>query len=413
MELHHRLNLSNVPLELRLILSCLRASAGKKEADQTGELCRRPIDWDNFIKLVDRHRVPAPVYKRLSRFAENSIPKTVLTPLKNRSHRNAQQVLMKTAELVRIVKRFEEKGIPVLPLKGPVIALQAYGNLGSRHVGDLDVMVPPERVLEAQRFLLEEGYQRAHPDFELTTRQDLSYIRNNHHFGYFSQERRIRVELRWRFGSNRRLFPLGFNELWRDRQTIFLGGVEVATPSLEHTILLLCTHGAGHAWFRLFWLNDVARIVIKNDSIDWDILMRHAGQLGVRRMVAEGVLLAGHLLGSPLPEPVRVFAEKDRGVDRLVKMSLSLINHPGGTFHKPLTRSYYCSKLHGLMLRSDLRYKLAFCTIQLGATYSDWDRVPLPDALFPLYFLVRPVTWFFRWYVPKTKVYREGPMGRG
>ena len=65
----------------------------------------------------------------------------MLTRLKNRFHGNAHQVLGKTAELVRIVKRFEKKGIPVLPFKGPVLALQAHGNVGSRHVGDLDMMV--------------------------------------------------------------------------------------------------------------------------------------------------------------------------------------------------------------------------------------------------------------------------------
>ncbi len=406
------LNFSSIPLELRLILSCLRASLGQKEEAQIHALCSRIIDWDALIKLVDRHRVPSPVYQNLNRFGENIIPESVLIRLKNRFHRNAQRVLAKTAELVRIVKRFEKNGISVLPLKGPVLALQLYGDLGSRHVGDLDIMVPPKRVLEAQGLLLQGGYRRTHPNFELTPRQDLVYVRNNQHFGYFRKDLGIRVELHWRFGSNRYIFPLRFNELWRDRQTIQLGGADMATLSLEHTILFLCTHGAIHAWFRLFWLNDVAQLMIKNDSIDWNTLMRHAGQLGISRMVAEGVVLASSLLGSPLPEPVRVFAEQDRGVDRLARTTFYLINHPGGPSHKPFTRPYYCSKVHRVMLRGDPRYKLAFCARLLGGGYGDWYRVPLPDGLFPLYYLLRPFMWFFRWYVPRTRVYREGPAGR-
>ena len=197
-----------MPLELRLLLSCLRASVGQKEGDQISELCRRAIDWDIFIRLVDRHRVVSQAYKSLNQFAANYVPEPVLTRLRERFHRNTQGVLAKTAELVRIVKRFEKKGIPVLPFKGPVLALQAYGNLGSRHVGDLDMMVPPESVKNAEDILGQQGYKRIHPEFDLTQKQHAAYLGLTHHFAYFCQERGIKVELHWRFGSIRYLFPL-------------------------------------------------------------------------------------------------------------------------------------------------------------------------------------------------------------
>ena len=113
-------------------------------------------------------------------------------------------------------------------------------------------MVPPESVEKAEDILDKQEYKRAHPDFHLTQKQHSVHVRNNHHFGYFCKERGIRVELHWRFGSNRYLFPLRFNDLWGDRQTVRLGGANIATRCLEHTILFLCTHGAGHSWFRVF-----------------------------------------------------------------------------------------------------------------------------------------------------------------
>lgn len=404
-------------MELKLILSCLQVSAGQNERNQNerkiSALCRRVMDWDAFMKLVNRHRIPSQVYINLKRFAGNSVPEPVIGTLRERSHRNTQQVLAKTAELVRIVKRFEQNHIRILPFKGPVLALQVYDDLGSRHVGDLDIMVPLDRVKEAENLLVQQGYKRTNPDFHLTRKQYAAYVRNNHHFGYFCKDRRIKVELHWRFGSNRYLFPLRFNDLWRNRQTVRLGGADMASLSLEHTILLLCAHGAVHAWFRLFWLNDIARIVIKNHSIDWNMLMRHAEQLGISRMVAEGAILANQLLGSPLPEPISAFAKKDKRLQRLVTTSLYLIKYQGKTPYSPNMPAYWHSKYNLFMLRSDLKYKLGFCFAHINATFSDWDRVPLPDALFPLYYLVRPITWFFRWYVPRTRVYREEPRGRG
>jgi len=407
------LNLSSIPLELRLLLSCLRAFAGRDEGHRINTLTRMAIDWDVFISLVDRHRTSSPAYRSLNRLAVNNIPEPVLNRLRERFHRNTQRVLAKTAELVRIVKRFEQKGIPVLPLKGPVLALLVYDDLGSRHVGDLDIMVPPESVEKAEDVLVQQGYKRIHPDFHLTPKQHSIYLQNNHHFGYFCQERGIRVELHWRFGSIRYLFPLRFNDLWKDKQTIRIGGSEMATLSPEHTILFLCAHGAGHAWFRLFWLNDIACLMKKRSAINWQSLMLHASRLGIGRMVAEGIVLSNLLLASPLPEPILAFSEKDKGVYRLAGMAFSLMKHPGETSYKPFTKPYYFSKMHKTMLRGDLRYKLIFSVSKIRADYGDWNRIPLPDVLFPFYHLIRPFTWFLRYYVRGSKVYKEGPMGRG
>ena len=170
------LNFNSISLELRLLLSCLRASVGQDERDRINTLTRMAIDWDVFIGLVDRHRTPSQAYRSLNRFAANNIPEPVLNRLRERFQRNAQQVLAKTAELVRIVKLFEQNHIRILPIKGPVVALQAYGDLGSRHVGDLDIMVSPESVKMAEDVLVQQGYKRIHPDFDLTQKQHAAYL---------------------------------------------------------------------------------------------------------------------------------------------------------------------------------------------------------------------------------------------
>lgn len=410
LENKHSLNFSNMPVELRLILCCLRVSADQDAGKQIEALSRRVMDWDAFIGLVNRHRVPSLVYNNLKRFTGNSIPEIVRTRLKNCFHRNAQQVLAKTAELMRIVKKFNQNNIPVLPLKGPVLALQVFGDVGLRHVGDLDIMVPAECVKKAENLMLQEGYRRTYPGFDLTPRQHSYYTLHSKHSEFYNQDRRISVELHWRLCSNPYLFPLQFDAIWKDRQTVRLAGADVAALSLEHTILFLCVHGATHAWFKLFWLNDIARLLQKYQTIDWSKLMVHAARLGVRRMVAEGVILANLLLDSPLPGQVRVYAEKDKAVYSLARMALYLIRHPGGPSYRPFTPAFFYSKLYQSMLRGNQQYKLSFFLAQIGADCDDWERVPLPDTLFPFYYLVRPLFWFFSRYVPKIKVERR--MGR-
>ena len=375
-------------------------------------MSRKTTDWDNFVKLVDRHRVVFDVYKSLSRFASNNVPEPVLIRLRERAHRNAQRILTKSAELVHILKALYQRGISALSLKGPLLGLYAYGSLGSRHVGDLDIMIPVESIAKADNLLRKEGYQRTEPGFELTPRQYPAYKRNNCHFGYYCKERRIRIELHYRYGSNPALFPLKFDEAWERRQIVKLGGIEVATLSLQHTIMFLCAHGAAHAWFRLFWLNDLARLLHRNLTIDWDKQMVQSGRSGICRMVAEGVILASLLLNSPLPKPVRIYGQKDKVVGRLVRMAYHRISYSVDYPGKPFTLDYFREKVYDVRLRKNLYYKFNFFLYQIGPSYDEFESDALPGLLCFLYFFLRPFTQVYRWYARRTKVYRQGSMAR-
>ena len=150
---NHNLNILRMPLELRLLLYCLRASADQDVGDQIDSLSRKAIDWDVFVRLIDRHRVVSQAYKSLKQFAANNVPEPVLIRLRERARRNAQRVLAKTTELVNILKGFNQRGISALSFKGPVLSLLTYGDLGSRHVGDLDIMIPVGSIGKADNLL--------------------------------------------------------------------------------------------------------------------------------------------------------------------------------------------------------------------------------------------------------------------
>jgi hypothetical protein len=400
-------NIEFVPSGLRLILYCLRNYSLEDKGESIAALCGRDFDWNSFISLVEHHRVTALVQQALNRFGAHIIPHAVMGILKERRLRKARETLSRTGLLIRILSAIQKEGIQVLPFKGPVLSQQVYGELGIRHVGDLDIMVAPDQVMAAQEVLLGQDLIRSDPEFALTRKQTLDYIRNNHHFGFFFRKHEIRVELDWRLG-HRYVYPFEFDELWGRRSIIRILGVEVETLSPEHNMLLLCAHGAGHSWFRLFWVNDIARLLTQSYVMDWKSLISFAKRLGIARMVAEGVVLANRFLGSPMPEPVSLVASEDSGVERIVRMASYLLCRPDGPSYKPFSYPYIASKIHGLLLRSDLRYKTAFVALHMRSSYGDWDKLPLPDVLFPLYYLTRPFFWFFRWYTPNIKVYRQG-----
>ncbi len=406
------LNINLIPAELRLLLYCLRISGGTDLSQGIGELCEQIRDWDEFLRLVERHRVVSPVYEGLKQENEKNIPKGLLFDLRNRARSNSRLALAKSAQLVQIVKNIRAAGIPVLPFKGPVTGLLAYGDVGLRHFSDLDIMVAPNRLLEAERILFDQGFRRTHPHFELTSKRLSIYFRNNHHFRYIHTVSGLPVELHWRFGANRYLFPIGFDALWRERQILELGGVMMPTFSIEHTMLLLCAHGAGHAWSALFWLNDVARLAAQEGNIDWPKLMGISDRMGTNRMVAEGLILANLLLGSPMPADLIAWPTKDKGAVRHMRTCLRLLCTSDCSYCKPFTRWYFRSNFHRALLRKDPRYLFAFAMSMLTAGCEDWTGVPLLNAMIPFYLPVRVLRWFLRWYVPASRTYQEGPMGQ-
>ena len=51
------------------------------------------------------------------------------------------RVITRMAELQRVMEVLGATGVPVLALKGPALAVQAYGDVSLRSYGDVDVLV--------------------------------------------------------------------------------------------------------------------------------------------------------------------------------------------------------------------------------------------------------------------------------
>jgi hypothetical protein len=70
----------------------------------------------------------------------------------------ARALRVEAATLATIGK-LEERGIPALALKGPLLAQAAYGDLGMRDTADVDVLVRREQIADGVRVLSEAGFE--------------------------------------------------------------------------------------------------------------------------------------------------------------------------------------------------------------------------------------------------------------
>jgi hypothetical protein len=394
MEVTYDMRISDLSPEVRLMLACLRTSPNKTEGQYIEKLSKARIDWPSFLTLLDRHRVIPLVYHNLKRYSRNTIPIGIKSELRPRFERKAYQGLINAAELNRLYKVFQDNGIPVLPLKGSMLALQLYGNLALRHSGDIDLLIDPHHVGLADQ-ILQERYHRLVPAFHLTPYQKKQFDRLFHHFGYQHDQMNIYVELHWRATYNRGSQTMDFARLQSRAHPELVAGSPLPAMSPEDNLLYLCAHGAYHYWYRLFWLVDLAKAIQQYQGIDWNGLVATANKVGLVRPLVQGVMLAHLFLDTPLPDPILAYARRDRTIDYLIKEACWHILCPQAPQPKALPLLQCLKAQLGLLrLCSDSGYK--FRTLQRILLGDYGEFMPLPDLLFPLYYLMRPILWLHR-----------------
>ena len=134
------------PRELQLLLLCVQL---RPEAERLRRLAGTRVDWQAFLDLAERHRVRPLVYENLTKACWDLVP----TDMQRQWQRNAEAItgraLFVTGELLRIAAAFEKEQIPVVALKGPVLAQVVYGGVALREFDDLDLLVRETDFLKA------------------------------------------------------------------------------------------------------------------------------------------------------------------------------------------------------------------------------------------------------------------------
>src|SRR6202043_3544440 len=92
----------------------------------------RSVDWARLLTLAEEHGVAGHLTASLRGLEEDLIPPEIRRALVDRRRAQVVSSLRLTAELFRILDRFTSEGIGALVVKGPVLAVQAYGDPAMR-----------------------------------------------------------------------------------------------------------------------------------------------------------------------------------------------------------------------------------------------------------------------------------------
>jgi hypothetical protein len=372
--------------EFDLLVACCADSSRNAHADCLRKFLSRALDWEQMLRLVDHHRVVPQVYEALLPIC-HLVPSQPFDALRSRYQHNARKTLWFTAELLRILSHLESAGIKALPYKGAVLAQTLYGEVTKRQFGDLDILVLPEDALKAKAALLDLGYK---PKIELAPPFEKTYVETGYEYSFNAVHAQNLLELQWRIVPRFYSIDLNVADFLKRANEISLGIQEmedarpVRTLCSEDLMLVLCVHAAKHVWVQLSWLCDIAHLA-KFQQLDWDTIQNEAHRLGIERIVNLNLLLAHNLLGPPLPPQISKRLQQDPAATNLADEIQPIIQR--STHYNTESFPYF-----RLMMRlrerwqdqARLLWRLAFTP-----SVSEWNTVRLPQALHPLYRLVR------------------------
>jgi Uncharacterised nucleotidyltransferase len=388
--------LPKFPPELELVIACSRWPLAISDEQEIRQRAVKPLDWDRFLAWVRRNQIAPLVNLNLRQTAAPTIPAAVTAQLREDAAHNVRHVLMQVAEAARIARALDVAGIRSLMIKGPVLSVLAFGDPTLRQSVDIDLLVDPEMVSQADRLIIEAGYRRVSPNLELTPTQYKTYRRLRCQFAYHSPTLDLVLELHWRLSSNSRLLPLDSTTLWSRPQQVRVAGINISTLPDEELFLYLCVHGSMHMWLRLKWLSDIAALLNKMPIDVIDRIARRARSLEVERSFHQALLLANRLMDAPVPPHILATAHRDNTARQLEIAACRALNWSKPPADALGTRWFSTwANWHAYRLKSGFGFRWAEFQDQMCSP-EDWQSIPLPERLFFLYIPLRPFSWAVR-----------------
>lgn len=371
--------------EDELLLACARATFGDGSVPRS----ETPIRWGLFARRAVWHGLHGTIYPVVEKAFGAVMPPEIRASLQRMVQAQASHNLRLLGVLEEIATTFQGEDVPYLVLKGLPLAESTYGTITARRCRDLDLLVSPDGFDEARRLLEGIGFTSRTgltPEREriwLRFAADLPMVRSDPAF----VELHHRLEIRPRTSARAMV-----HALMDSARLTRIDETEVPVPSGPVLLPYLACHGTHHAWFRLFWLLDVAVITHRAPISELEAIWAEAGRLRQRRSLVLAWALSHRYLGVEMPNVVGNREVRRFGVDRLSSRVTRRVSAPVGHAPRRTIQRRLKQMRWDLATIDGLAGKLAYLAEYLVAVQpEDVAAVRLPPRLRWLHHLLRPI----------------------
>ena len=367
------------------------------------------LDWEAFDASVRKHRLQPLLIRGLKSMDRQALEQyPALKRYLGMQNKYSMESFHRLQALAQVNAALAEAGIRMISMKGPLLAMEAYGDPSLRTSRDLDVMVPEAdlsragEVLEALGYVPEENLFRKTP----LRRKFHNFVELEKHDVYARDD--VVLELHWKDDYQS---EDSFEELWDRRQEQLLLGQPIASLGAGDRYPALIVHAAEHGFHRLRWLLDLYELR-KKPCFCWEKLWEQMSRQGTGSLLLETLIVMYRLDLPGLEDLVwegfrlsrtgegiclGVGAQLDEDMTRALALSEAV--PPlwqeelkwGNELQKRYDRLLPVSLLRRTMWQVLLRV--------LGPSKYELELVDLPDWLFWVYFIIRPFSLLWRWLV--------------
>jgi hypothetical protein len=369
--------------EEQILICVARRSLDPARAERLRELLKSDLDWKYLLATAHHHCLFPLLNLHVNAAAQSLVPPQVIERLQRDNYENTRSNLFLTGELLKVHELLAENGVRAVSFKGPTLALRVYGDVGLRQFGDLDILVHRKDILKIKELLISHGFKST---MALTSMQQAALLRFDCAYN-FDNKLGVLLDVHWNLVERHFAFDIDINHFWERLEPVTINGKQLLTPSAEDLLLVLCLHGFTHLWERLGWICDLASLIDSRKDLNWHLVLENATSLGARGILSLGLFLAGDLLGASIPEQVSKSVQPNPKVRKLAEQVREQLfrerSAPAGVFAEAGTL---------VSLRERRRDRLRSC-LRLATTPRsyDWMFLSVPDSLFFLYYLVRPL----------------------
>jgi hypothetical protein len=365
-----------------------------------------PIDWDAFDAGVRKHRLQPLLIRGLRSMDRQTVEQyPALKRYLGMQNKYTRESFQRLQALTQANNALAQAGIRMIAMKGPLLAIEAYGDPSLRTSRDLDVMVPEADLEPAGEILAGLGYEPEENPFHKTPLRRKFYGIVDLEKHMICQKGDICLELHWK--SNAQTED-SFDDQWMRREEQMILGKRIAVLGTDDRYPALIVHAAEHGFHRLRWLLDLYELQ-KKPTFSWERVYRQMRAQNLGELLLETLIVLYRMQLPGLQDlsfgGVELVQEADgiflRLEDRLAEegrraIALSEAAYP--LWHRecvwgdPRQKAYDRLLPVSLIRKTPVQKLLLAC----GPSRYELELVDLPDWLFWAYFLIRPLAWLWR-----------------
>lgn len=375
-----RTGIASLTREQEFVLWSLRVDTS--DDDHIRALVEKEVDWGAVMKIAAQQEVLPLVYRKSTSTTGLVVPPEAMSRLKSFYLANARKNLILVHEAIKVMDLLAEDGVEAILIKGPALAVQAYGDLALRQFCDIDILTRhPEGFLRLCN-LLERAGCRSKWDLASVRCRDRTLIRyyeNHFTMGRLNLDAKYVIDPPF-FG------PTVDNDLiWTSLRPASIGCKAIQVMSPEITLLTLCTHATKHQWDRLKMIADLVGLLSNSREMDWDAVLKIASEVHAKRQLFMGLLLAHRFGRITFPAYIDCLLARDRAAAALAdEVERGLFMERESTYWPSV---FIFRSRERLIDR--MAYLLWFVRDKLFPTVDDFRIITLPGTLFFGYYLIR------------------------